>query len=210
MAKYTVNENRSLEELNNATTSKDGLMAANDKTKLNSVAANADDVSFTQTVTSGTKIGEISINGNSKNIYIPEIKNKIWVNICNGYNIYTAESPYSLTPDRSDCYVYLTTSMNFPCTIGKKYRISCTTDGLWSSNHGVVGSRLCTLWVCDGGHNYHQCFYGDNQTSGTMTWEWTASFSGTAYFRVNTYGNGNPTVKFWDFRAFDDTIAYIE
>ena len=85
------------------------------------------------------------------------------------YNIYTAESPYSLTPDRSDCYVYLTTSMNFPCTIGKKYRISCTTDGLWSSNHGVVGSRLCTLWVCDGGHNYHQCFYGDNQTSGTMT-----------------------------------------
>ena len=130
MAKYTVNENRSLEELNNATTSKDGLMAANDKTKLNSIAANADDVSFTQTINSGTKIGEISINGNSKNIYIPEIKNKIWVNICNGYTIYTSESPYSLTPDRSDCYVYLTTNMNFPCTKGKKYRISCTTDGL--------------------------------------------------------------------------------
>lgn len=71
MAKYTVNENRSLEELNNATTSKDGLMAANDKTKLNGVAPNADDVSFTQTVTSGTKIGEININGNSQNIYVP-------------------------------------------------------------------------------------------------------------------------------------------
>ena len=73
MSRYTVNKNRSLEELNNATTSKDGLMAANDKTKLNSVAANADDVSFTQTITSGTKIGEISINGTSKNIYTPMI-----------------------------------------------------------------------------------------------------------------------------------------
>ena len=95
MAKYTVNENRSLEELNNATTSQDGLMAANDKTKLNSVAANADDVSFTQTITSGTKIGEISINGTSKNIYTPTITGLPY---CRVYYLGNGDTEWSTPP----------------------------------------------------------------------------------------------------------------
>ena len=38
-------------------------------TKLNGIADNADNVTFTQTLTSGTKIGSISINGTSTDIY---------------------------------------------------------------------------------------------------------------------------------------------
>ena len=52
-----------------ATTSANGLMSSAMVTKLNGIADNADNVTFTQTLTSGTKIGSISINGTSTDIY---------------------------------------------------------------------------------------------------------------------------------------------
>lgn len=55
----------------NATTSASGLMTAAMVTKLNGITANADNVSFTRTLTSGTEIGSISINGTATKLYAP-------------------------------------------------------------------------------------------------------------------------------------------
>lgn len=54
---------------NTATTSAAGLMSAADKTKLDGITTSADSVSFTRSLTSGTKIGTITINGTGTDIY---------------------------------------------------------------------------------------------------------------------------------------------
>lgn len=59
----------------NATTSKAGLMSAEDKQKLDSLSeSEGSKVTFTRMYASGTKIGTITINGVATDIYIP-----IWV-----------------------------------------------------------------------------------------------------------------------------------
>ncbi|MBQ8422539.1 MAG: hypothetical protein IJX11_09805, partial [Bacteroidales bacterium] len=52
-----------------ATTSAAGLMSAADKTKLDAITASADSVSFSRSLTSGTKIGTITINGTATDLY---------------------------------------------------------------------------------------------------------------------------------------------
>lgn len=56
---------------NVATTSANGLMSSSDKSKLNGIQAGADAVSFSRSLSSGTKIGTININGVDTNIYAP-------------------------------------------------------------------------------------------------------------------------------------------
>ena len=56
---------------NVATTSANGLMSYSDKSKLNGIQADADAVSFSSSLSSGTKIGTININGVDTNIYAP-------------------------------------------------------------------------------------------------------------------------------------------
>lgn len=56
---------------NVATTSANGLMSSSDKSKLNGIQAGADAVSFSGSLSSGTKIGTININGVNTNIYAP-------------------------------------------------------------------------------------------------------------------------------------------
>lgn len=56
---------------NVATTSANGLMSSSDKSKLNGIQAGADAVSFSGSLSSGTKIGTININGVDTNIYAP-------------------------------------------------------------------------------------------------------------------------------------------
>ena len=52
-----------------ATSSANGLMSATDKAKLDGITASADSVSFTRSLTSGTKIGAITINGVATDLY---------------------------------------------------------------------------------------------------------------------------------------------
>lgn len=52
-----------------ATTSASGLMSASDKSKLDAITASADSVSFTASLTSGTKVGTITINGTATDLY---------------------------------------------------------------------------------------------------------------------------------------------
>lgn len=54
---------------NAATTSAAGLMSAADKTKLDGITASADTVAFTASLTSGTQIGTITINGTATKLY---------------------------------------------------------------------------------------------------------------------------------------------
>lgn len=56
---------------NVATTSANGLMSSSDKSKLNEIQASADAVSFSRSLSSGTKIGTININGTNTDIYAP-------------------------------------------------------------------------------------------------------------------------------------------
>jgi hypothetical protein len=55
----------------NATTEVSGLMSASDKSKLNGITSSADAVSFSRALSSGTKIGTITINGTNTDIYAP-------------------------------------------------------------------------------------------------------------------------------------------
>lgn len=56
---------------NVATTSANGLMSSSDKSKLDGIQAGADAVSFSRSLSSGTKIGTININGVNTDIYAP-------------------------------------------------------------------------------------------------------------------------------------------
>lgn len=52
-----------------ATTSAAGLMSASDKSKLDGITSSADSVSFSASLTSGTKVGTITINGTATDLY---------------------------------------------------------------------------------------------------------------------------------------------
>lgn len=56
---------------NVATTDANGLMSSSDKSKLDGIRAGADAVSFSRSLSSGTKIGTININGTNTDIYAP-------------------------------------------------------------------------------------------------------------------------------------------
>ena len=56
---------------NAATASANGLMSSSDKSKLDGIQAGADAVSFSRSLSSGTKIGTININGVNTDIYAP-------------------------------------------------------------------------------------------------------------------------------------------
>lgn len=55
----------------NATTEVSGLMSTRDKSKLDRITSSADAVSFSRALSSGTKIGTITINGTNTDIYAP-------------------------------------------------------------------------------------------------------------------------------------------
>ena len=64
---------------NSATEETAGLMSAEDKAKLDGITASADSVSFTQSLTSGTEVGTININGSNTKLYAPTNTNTTYV-----------------------------------------------------------------------------------------------------------------------------------
>lgn len=62
---------------NVATASADGLMSSSDKSKLDGIQAGADAVSFSRSLSSGTKIGTININGTYTDIYAPTAREPV-------------------------------------------------------------------------------------------------------------------------------------
>lgn len=57
----------------NATIEVSGLMSTSDKSKLDGITSSADAVSFSRVLSSGTKIGTITINGTNTDIYAPTV-----------------------------------------------------------------------------------------------------------------------------------------
>jgi len=66
---YLVNGSASNCNLPTVTTSQNGYMSAQDKVKLNGISTGATAVSFTPTLTSGVKLGVLTINGVNYNLY---------------------------------------------------------------------------------------------------------------------------------------------
>lgn len=62
----------------NATASAAGLMSKDDKAKLDGITASADAVSFNRSLTSGTKVGTITINGTGTDLYAPTNTDTHW------------------------------------------------------------------------------------------------------------------------------------
>lgn len=62
---------------NVATASANGLMSSRDKSKLDGIQAGADAVSFSRSLSSGTKIGTININGVNTDIYAPTAREPV-------------------------------------------------------------------------------------------------------------------------------------
>lgn len=137
-----------------ATTSAAGFMSAADKTKLDGITASADTVSFSQSLTSGTKVGTITINGTGTDLYCQTNTNTdTKVNVTLGtttkaYLLGTSTTPTSTATGVtaiSDTGVYLDT------TAGKLTATSFAGSGasLTSLNAGNVSSG--TLAVARGG-----------------------------------------------------------
>lgn len=61
----------------NATTKVSGLMSTSDKSKLDGITSSADAVSFSRVLSSGTKIGTITINGTNTDIYAPTAREPV-------------------------------------------------------------------------------------------------------------------------------------
>ena len=80
-----------------ATSSAAGLMSATDKAKLDTITNSADAVSFTQSLTSGTKVGTININGSDTVLYAPTNTNTT-------YTFEGGTNKFTVTPSGGTAY----------------------------------------------------------------------------------------------------------
>ena len=109
-----------------ATTSTAGLMSASDKSKLDAITENADSVSFTRSLTSGTKVGTITINGSGTDLYAPT----------NTDTHYESKNVVGATTATSN-----TTSA---LTNGNVY-LNSVENGVVTSSHKISGSGATTV-----------------------------------------------------------------
>lgn len=94
---------------NVATTSANGLMSSSDKSKLDGIQAGADTVSFSRSLSSGTKIGTISINGTYTDIYAPTAREPVEYGVATSATLGLVRIGY---PERGRNYSVKLTSSN--------------------------------------------------------------------------------------------------
>ena len=109
-----------------ATTSAAGLMSASDKSKLDGITASADAVSVAQSLTSGTQVGTITVNGTATKLYAPT----------NTDTHYTSKNVVGATTATSN-----TTSA---LTNGNVY-LNSVENGSVTSTHKISGSGATTV-----------------------------------------------------------------
>jgi len=107
----------------NASTSGAGLMTSAMVTKLNGITDSADSVSFTRNLTSGTKVGSITINGTSTDLYAPTNTNTTYTltqDSSDGHKItFTPSSGTATTitiPDNNTTYTFANGTNGFTVT----------------------------------------------------------------------------------------------
>lgn len=132
-----------------ATTTTKGAMSSTDKTKLDGVSAGANSVSWTQDVSTGTKIASINIDGTSTDVYAPN----------SGIPYYTCDSPANgaikyITPVSGSIGTLSTgTSVLVKFTNSNTANFAMLTDDLDASSYpyirrgnSTVGTTEETSW----------------------------------------------------------------
>lgn len=129
-----------------ATQSTAGLLSATDKAKLDGITSSADSVSFSRSLTSGTKVGTITINGTATDLYAPSAPG-------------TASSSSA-----GIMKLYTSTGTNTDGTMTQS-AIKSALDGKAKSKHNHIMSDVLDLNLVEGtGFSYNE---GGLTTSGT-------------------------------------------
>lgn len=150
-----------------ATTSAAGLMSAADKSKLDAITASADTVSFSSSLTSGTKIGTITINGTGTDLYCQTNTNTTYTftNGTNGFTVTPSDGSaqtVTVTPSIASNVIYSGTLVSgqvaiFDGTAGKIKASGFTigksvpSDAVFTdTTYSVVGTNGSTGLIKNG------------------------------------------------------------
>jgi hypothetical protein len=116
-----------------ATQSAAGLMTADDKKKLDAITASADSVSISRSLTSGTKIGTITINGTGTDLYCQTNTDTTYSNATtSAAGLMSAADKTNLNSAVSNISTYLT---------------NCTTNTASFTTNGYVDTTDTNSWV---------------------------------------------------------------
>lgn len=155
-----------------ATTSAAGLMSAADKSKLDAITASADSVSISRSLTSGTKIGTITVNGSPYDLYAPSASS-------GGSTIY-AHRIYLEDPTATNYAEFVL----YNSSSAKINSFSLLYNAITAQ--GVAGGQATVPAVCyvedssinEVGDSWHPCVVGCSSTAASIT------FASGDYFDV--------------------------
>ena len=172
-----------------ATASANGLMSASDKSKLDAITDSADSVSFTQSLTSGTKVGTITINGTATDLYCETNTNtdtKVTV---------TENAPTSATNYYPTMHSALTGTTGLTAHANIRYNIlegTSSTEGIaalylgYNTAKGTAGNSTGKILMYSDSTSYHWLIPASTSsvithtlpaTSGTILNSGTTSFT---------------------------------
>ena len=169
-----------------ATQSAAGLMSAADKKKLDGVTDSADAVSFTQSLTTGTQVGTITINGTATKLYAPTNTDTHYTTGLKVTNSATATANAAA----SNGSVYLNALDN--TTVRDSHLIKGTgATSVSSDANGVITiNSTNTTYSCDRGISLSSGKFGHSNTAitaGSVGAAQTPSFGGTFAIPKITY-----------------------
>lgn len=116
-----------------ASPSANGLMSADDKAKLDAITASADSVAFARSLTSGTKVGTITINGTPTDLYAP-------TNTDTHYTTKIVVGPSAAS------------SVDAVSTSGNQVYVNLFDDTTKRSSHIIKGAGATTISSDSSGH----------------------------------------------------------
>lgn len=132
---------------NVATTSANGLMSSSDKSKLNGIQAGADAVSFSRSLSSGTKIGTININGTNTDIYAPTYSAGTGLSLSGTTFSLGKATPTTLGGVKVSSTEIITISTVAATTSGSQNRIYPVQLAYPSGSAGTDGNKVLSVYV---------------------------------------------------------------
>ena len=179
-----------------ATTSANGLMTSAMVTKLNGITSSADSVSFSRSLSSGTKVGTITINGTGTDLYAPS---NTWRGIQN--NLTSTSTTDSLSAaqgkalnDKIDGLKYASS----PTVGGAAYHAMKLVSKDNEYEPTTWGSATCPVYISEGIPS--QCSYSLNKTVPS-----DADFNDTK----NTAGTSNSTAQLYIVGAPSQAESFV-
>ena len=174
-----------------ATTSANGLMTSAMVTKLNGIAENADNVSFTRSLTSGTKVGTITINGESTDLYCQTNTNTTYsastglsLNSSNAFSLNTAKTDtiggIKIAKDNSSYAVTANTSPTISADVSgdKYYAVEIDKNDK---------AYVYVPWTDTNDNTQNTAGAGNKVDTKMFLVGRTAQSTGTSYSNVNVY-----------------------